>query len=110
MKNVNSFSTANKLKHRDVRRIQFRKQRKERGFDDTELYSLKRTIILFTLPRLKAFIPFTKSHPFYLTEDEWTKILTKMVDGLERYLIDPDDEIAREGLDLFYKYFEDLWS
>lgn len=67
MRNVNSFSTAKHLKHKDVRRILYRKQRKERGFDD-------------------------------------------MVDGLEMYLIDPDDIIAREGIELFYKYFEHLWS
>ena len=39
----------------DKREIEFLKQRLERGFDDSETWSLSDTVGLFTLPRLKRF-------------------------------------------------------
>jgi len=39
----------------DSRSSEWEKQRKTRGFDDTELWSLGDTIVKFTLPRLIAF-------------------------------------------------------
>jgi len=40
---------------KDSRSKQWKKERKTRGFDDTELWSLGDTIVEFILPRLKAF-------------------------------------------------------
>ena len=39
----------------DKREIDFIKQRLERGFDDSETWSLRDTIALFILPRLKRY-------------------------------------------------------
>ena len=43
------------LKEDDERKEIFKKQRLERGFDETELWNLDTTILKFILPRLKAF-------------------------------------------------------
>lgn len=37
------------------RELEFKKQRKKRGFDDTELWALDWTIAKFVYPRIKAF-------------------------------------------------------
>lgn len=111
MKNVNTFSYASKLRKHDPRRELFRQQRKERGFDNSELWSLNTTIYAFALPRLKAFKEYTKSYPVALNSmDEWQAILDKMITGLALYIEDTWSEEAKEGTELFHKYFEYLWS
>ena len=66
MHGVNTFSNVRCLKFKDPRRELYRKQRKERGFDNSELWALDETIIRFTLPRLKVFRDYTKSYPVLL--------------------------------------------
>lgn len=93
----------------------YRQQRIERGFDDTETWNLNTTFANFMLPRLKAFkevgVPF--SHPAILEEHEWGEIIDKIIHSLELY-IDEDYEFEsekeiQEGIDLFAKYFFNLW-
>ena len=93
----------------------YKKQRIERGFDDTETYSLFLTIAKFTLPRLKRFKEVTDSHPTDMTFEEWMIILDKIIESLE--IISKDDPFLKhekeakikEGIDLFGKYFTYLW-
>ena len=93
----------------------YKKQRIERGFDDTETYSLFFTIAKFTLPRLKRFKEVTSSHPTDMTFEEWMIILDKITESLE--IISKDDfsfshekeAKIKEGIDLFGKYFTYLW-
>lgn len=67
----------NKLK----RQWLFFKQRREKGFDDSETWSLDYQISKFALPRLKRFREITIACPFnpkteqYLTKEEWQQIL-----------------------------------
>lgn len=110
MKNVNTFSLSKNLSKQDERRIRYGEQRKERGFDDTELWSLDNTIIRFTLPRLKAFRNYTQSFPAGMTFEEWQGIIDKMIVGMEKYLVDSWDEEAQEGIILFFTYFTHLWD
>ena len=94
---------------------EYKKQRIERGFDDTETYSLDQTIAKFILPRLKRFKEVTVSHPTDMTFEEWMIILDKITESLE--IISKDDFILslekeakiKEGIDLFGKYFTKLW-
>lgn len=51
-----SLSLAKSLPKDDVRHRKFRKQRKKRGFDDTETWSLDTTFAQFMAPRLKRYI------------------------------------------------------
>jgi hypothetical protein len=98
---------------------EFKQQRLERGFDDSELWNLDRTIAKFILPRLNAFASKTIGTPPTLTTEEWKSILQKMINAFEIIADDDryfnyapsttDDNIIEEGLDLFNKWFCHLW-
>ena len=109
------FSLTNKD---DDREEKFSKQRIERGFDDSETWSLRDTIANFILPRLKAFNEITFSRPADLEDiSEWNDILNKMCKSFEYVardkgmfiLTDEEYEEYKEGMELFKKYFLDLW-
>ena len=90
----------------------YAKQRAERGFDDTELWNLNATIAQFILPRLKRFREINKSYPKAISEKEWNEILDKMIKFFEEYLDENnylEDNLEKEGIELFAKYFLDLW-
>ena len=92
----------------------YKKQRIERGFDDTETYNLFTTIAQFVLPRLKRFKEVNDSYPNKMTFEEWDEILDKMIQSFElitqdNFDIQRDDEKIKEGLDLFGKHFTKLW-
>lgn len=98
---------------------EFSKQRIERGFDDSELWSLDYTIARFVYPRLKAFSEDIYTTPPGLSVEEWKEKLDKMARAFELTINDDwetseeyekqDNEI-KEGLNLFCEYFQALWS
>jgi hypothetical protein len=103
--------------NKDKREKKYSKQRKKRGFDDSETWSLTDTICHFTIPRLKRFKQVNNGYPAYLTEESWNEVLDKIILAFE---LTSRDEGARdwneeehkqleEGLDLFRKHFFDLW-
>ncbi len=104
----------------DDRDEEFSKQRLERGFDGSELWSLKDTITRFILPRLKAFAnpPLCGYPGCFESEDEWKEVLKKMIrafeiskrDGDGFVLSDREGEEFDEGMELFKKYFFSLWT
>lgn len=97
-------------------------QRRVRGWDNSDTWSLDWTMAKFILPRLKLFKEVNNGHPSELTEEEWDATIDKMIfamaavaDGSWNYH-DEDIEETRahwdkvqEGLELFGKYFRDLW-
>lgn len=106
-----------------------KKDRCERGFDNSECWNLDTTIIKFILPRLKIFTEQTNGYPPEITFEEWKIILNKIIKAFEYYL-DEDDSITiefqrkgfntfkasqemqkviEEGFQLFIKYFSSLW-
>lgn len=98
---------------------EYKEQRLERGFDDSELWNLDRTIAKFIYPRLKAFADKTIGTPPSLSKEEWQSILQKMLDAFD-IIVDDDkyfayapsneeDNIIAIGLDLFAKWFCHLW-
>ena len=102
------------------RKKELKRQRIKRGFDDTELWSLYTTIGRFILPRLKAFREGFCGYPTVLeSEDQWGEILDKMIFSFD-YVVREDEEFevredeyynrVQEGLDLFAKYFFNLWD
>ena len=117
IKNVN-FSLINKD---DGRFEAYKQQRLERGFDDSELWSLDCTIAEFIAPRLKAYTEAAAKigeHPFDVTEEEWQNILGEMVEGFEIY---PEHlhwveeaklnwKKVNKALSHFHKYFFTLWN
>lgn len=108
----------------DKRWEEFKKQRLERGFDDSETWSLDSTITNFILPRLKCFKDNHCGYPGSLTDEKWNDILNKMVMAFE-YLNDEKlgvdnnlsykecneerDKVINRGLRLFCKYYSALW-
>ena len=121
------FSVALNLDDEDYKeKIEWKKQREERGFDDSELWDLDATILRFTLPRLKEFVKQrVMGYPSRLEFDYpdcknydklwWEDILPNMIKGIERYIEeDPDFEDRTVGtdkdLELFFKYFSCLWT
>lgn len=129
----NYYGFMHELPTDDKRIPIFMKQIKERGFDDTETWSLCDTILSFTLPRLKQFreshcntVPNLelsdeekKSRDFndtFLSFDEWNEKLDKMIEAIEIRLgdksygpNDPEWKKTDEGFDLFFMYFFELW-
>lgn len=112
--NIN-FSISNELGGN--RSEEFRQQRLDRGFDDSETWALDSTIAQFIYPRLKRFKEVTNGVPYGLSEEEWNTILNKMCDAF--YILSNDEaldfasdkhiETVKEGLQLFAKYFTHLW-
>lgn len=123
----------------DKRWGEYAEQRKERGFDDSELWSLDTTIAKFLLPRIKRYREVHCGYPASLTNERWNEILDKMVAAFEVYLYDNDlinseDTIKKfhkqgilgkkktleeclkthadfeEGIEYFHKYWTWLWD
>ncbi len=108
----------------DDRWEEYKKQRLERGFDNSETWSLDSTIARFIEPRLRVFKEIHRGYPGNLTEEKWNEILDKMVKAFE-YINNEDlgidenerglkkyekrEQIIKEGLDLFREYFFALW-
>lgn len=95
----------------------YRKQRMERGFDDSETWSLDYTIAKFILPRLKRFKEVTNGYPGGLSEEEWDEILDKMIYAFDLKVNydsdfdwkDGDQKKFDEGIKLFSEWFLHLW-
>ena len=100
----------------DIEDKKTKKQIVEQGFADSELWNLDETIIRFVLPRLKRLKEIQKGYPANLTEEEWDKILSEIIECMEMYLDKiynkfEEDEYKRvkKGFKLFGKYLMDLW-
>lgn len=103
----------------DSRWEDFKKQRLEQGFDESETWSLDSTIAKFILPRLKCFYNDGDilSYPGNLTSKEWSAIVSKMVKAFDLIVnvdaakrTEEEVKAVEEGLDLFREYFFDLWN
>lgn len=106
-------------------------QRRTRGWDDSDLWSLDYTLAKWIVPRLERFkevragVPYIEgfevcgTHAQYnAAELEWVRILDKMIRAFKLIIDDNDrDELVSneewqevsEGLELFSKYFRNLW-
>lgn len=99
----------------DSRWEEYKKQRIERGFDDSELWSLDVTISKFILPRLKAFRDTAGGYPSSMTEEYWKQTLDHMIECFELHAeckvsyTDEEEKNIEDGLKLFVEYFGHLW-
>lgn len=103
---------------KDKREPKFKEQRIERGYDDSETWSLTDTICRFTIPRLKLYKELNDGKPAIVpTFEDWNLILDKIILALElttrnngsRIWTDIETQQINEGLNLFREYFLDLW-
>ncbi|MBR4315909.1 MAG: hypothetical protein IKP65_02920 [Alphaproteobacteria bacterium] len=109
------------INKKDKRAKKFKNQKEKHGFSDDETWSLYTSTVLFFLPRIKRFkkiIEDLRMHPASLNEQEWIDILNKIVNSFElmfkedingKNITKEEQEQINEGLDLFGKYFQDLW-
>ncbi len=111
------------LKPNDDRYKRHVKQLKEHGFSDSETWSLYCSIAQFILPRLIRFREIADGHPMGLTQDEWNAILDEMIFAFDwvlnyeepKYEGLADKEAERQwkryeaGMQLFVRWFRDLW-
>ena len=110
---LDSLGTSYDSLHSQVHNIEkladYKKQRIERGFDDTELWCLDRTIAKYALPRLVEFKKVVNGYPPECENFmDWVSIIDKMIYSLdhvanhEKY----DDELDEKfGVD-WDGYFE----
>jgi len=103
------------IKKDKKRKKKLQKELKENGFDNSECWNLDNTIAQFVLPRLKNFRENLHGYPSNLTEKKWDKILGKMIYSFENIVhsdvyVDKDYKKIQKGLDLFGKYFQNLWD
>lgn len=101
----------------DDREPKYSEQRKERGFDDSETWSLRDTISNFIIPRLERFNEVNNGYPSHLTMRKWRNIIKSMIAAFKLIARDEGIGIFTEeeqkqvdkGLKLFHKYFMCLW-
>ena len=104
----------------EKRKILFKKQRKERGWDDSETWSMDSTISKFVCLRLKRFKEVKCGYPGFLSSmEKWDEILDHIIYAMEvlsndklHYGCDLNQKEwkrVQKGCNLFGKYFQDLW-
>ena len=102
----------------DKRHKDWAKQRKERGFDDRELWSLDSTLAAWLAPRLKRYKEINYIVGSTEKDMNWDQILDEMITtfeflaGEERWSVVYKDkrwEQVNKGLKLFAKYCTSLW-
>ncbi|MBQ2542914.1 MAG: hypothetical protein II554_06120 [Bacteroidales bacterium] len=81
------------------------------GFEYDDLYNLDCSICELIAPRLKRFKELEPGCPCDMSFEEWQGILDKMIWSFENYRNsdEADENRVNEGLDLFHKYFQNLW-
>jgi hypothetical protein len=99
------------------RDIKYFWQRRTRGWDDSQCWSLDYSLAKLIAPRLKRFKEVTVSFPHGLSCQEWNDILDQMIASFEYFGSEErwdstDDESIKhqEGVDLFAKWYNHLWS
>ncbi len=97
-----------------LRAIKFWWQRRIRGWDDRDTWSLDVSIAQFILPRLKRLREISNGYPEELTEESWDMILDQMIESFEivcddEWYMFPDIEKFQKGFKLFTKYYCNLW-
>ena len=99
----------------DDREKYYIKQRQERGYDDSETWSLRDSIANFIIPRLERFIEIDKEAS--IRDQKHTKYVNlflnamKLISRDDGICIFTDDEAIQvsEGIEAFPKIFMSLW-
>jgi hypothetical protein len=99
----------------DNRSLEYEQQRLERGFDDSETWSLRDTIGNFIIPRLTRYKEIVKKH--CNTDDVFIKDIDKSLRAFElltrdngsfNLTVDERKEYEK-GMKAFHKIFLKLW-
>lgn len=119
----NFYASEEEYKKLNERRIKSKEYKSCHGFEPCESWNLNITIAHFIYPRLKKFRQDANCFPIGTKNiDEWYDIIDKMLLAFA-LIIDQDNNEEftnsfysdkqineiKEGLELFAKYFNDLW-
>lgn len=107
----------NRLRYKPWKReLKFFWQRRTRGWDDGDTFSLDHSLSQLIAPRLKRFKEITIDYPVDETEKKWNQKLDKMIAAFEfagseaRWNAPPEEfKKHQEGINLFAKHFFGLW-
>lgn len=99
----------------DEREEQFRKQRMERGFDDSETWSLDYTVASFIIPRLERYQELANER--LARDKQLIREVDMLLEAMKLIVKDQgshlwnekEKEIVTLGLALFPKVFTTLW-
>lgn len=98
----NYYGFAHELPKEDERLTLFEKQREERGFDDSELWSLDCTLFKFLLPRLKALVEIRER---IFVDPSFHKEMKELIE-----LIEEDNALPNPRMyELLYKCLPSMW-
>ena len=93
----NNFSIAEEVYSDEPEKLErYKKQRDERGFDDTETWHLDKSLTLFLIPRLKRFIELNNGFPSGQTEESFNEKLNFILKSFEEYYYNENDEVSLE--------------
>ena len=93
-------------------------QRRRRGWDDSDTWSLDGVIARFVLLRLRRFRELRGCHPSDMAAEQWNAMLEDIIYAMEvcadddrNYGCDDgtDWDRVHKGLDAFGSRFRDLW-
>jgi len=122
LKNI-CFSVADDVYEKDlVKKEQYRQQRFERGFDDTETWHMDRTMALFIIPRLERFIEVNNGIPIGETEQSYDEKIRFIISAFRNYYVSDQyynsvdieerkklTDDVRLAVDYLSKLWFDLW-
>ena len=93
----NNFSIAEEVYPDEPEKLEkYKKQRDERGFDDTETWHLDKSLTFFLIPRLKRFIELNNGFPSGQTEESFNEKLNFILKSFEEYYYNENDEVSLE--------------
>jgi hypothetical protein len=93
----NNFSVAEEVYSDEPEKLEkYKKQRDEKGFDDTETWHLDKTVALFLIPRLKRYIEVNNGFPNGETEQSFNEKLNFIVKSFEEYYQDENIKVSLE--------------
>ena len=104
-------SLSHQMGKTDDRQKKWREQRKNRGFDDTEIWNLDGSFACLMLPRVKLYVercPFIK-------DSKWRKDMGAIIFALELMasgdcIFDTEQDAAIDnGLKKFAKHIRGMW-
>jgi hypothetical protein len=94
---INNFSIAEEVYPDEPEKLElYKKQRDERGFDDTETWHLDKTLTLFLIPRLERFIQVNNGFPGGETEESFNEKLNFILKSFKEYYYNENDETSLE--------------
>jgi hypothetical protein len=94
---INNFSIAEEVYPDEPEKLErYKKQRDERGFDDTETWHLDKTLALFLIPRLERFIQVNNGFPGGETEESFNEKLNFILKSFEQYYYIENEEVSLE--------------